>query len=195
MDLTRSRILIVDNHDSFVYNLKHLIERACDTVCDIDIVLNDEIDFNRLSNYGHVVISPGPGIPSEAGSILPLIKEFAPKMPILGICLGHQAIAEAFGGRIHAMDSPLHGVKSQVDIVDSSQLFSGLGKEIWCGRYHSWAVDGSTLPKELKITAVDSEGCIMAMSHRRYNVHGLQFHPESFLTDCGEQIVRNFLKS
>ncbi len=193
MDSTKRNILLVDNHDSFVYNLKHLIDRACDGCADIDIMLNDEIDFAKVPQYNSIIISPGPGIPLEAGDIVPLIKEFAPYKPILGICLGHQAIAEAFGGKIYAEEFPLHGVQSNVRILDDRYLFKGVGQTVKCGRYHSWAVDKITLPSQLKITAVDDDGCIMALTHCNYNVHGLQFHPESFLTDCGEQIIRNFL--
>ena len=194
MNLTRKRILLIDNHDSFVYNLKHLINRACGGCTDIDIMLNDEIAFTKVPQYDSIIISPGPGVPLEAGDIIPLIKEFAPFVPILGICLGHQAIAEAFGGRIYAMEAPLHGVQSNVEILDDKRIFKGLGQVIKCGRYHSWAVGKGTLPAQLRITAVDKEGCIMALSHCSYNVHGLQFHPESFLTDCGEQMIRNFLR-
>lgn len=194
MNLARKRILLIDNHDSFVYNLKHLINRACGGCTDIDIMLNDKIAFTKVPQYDSIIISPGPGVPLEAGDIIPLIKEFAPFVPILGICLGHQAIAEAFGGRIYAMETPLHGVQSNIDILDDKHIFKGLGQVIKCGRYHSWAVDKTTLPAQLRITAVDKEGCIMALSHCCYNVRGLQFHPESFLTDNGEQMIINFLR-
>ncbi len=189
----RKKIMLVDNHDSFVYNLKHLINRACNGYADVDIVLNDEISFININQYDSVIISPGPGVPLEAGDIIPLIKKVSPYKPILGICLGHQAIAEAFGGEIYAMEYPLHGVQSNIRILDNTHIFKGLEQIIKCGRYHSWVVDKATLPAQLRVTAVDETGCIMALSHCRYNLHGLQFHPESFLTDCGEQIVRNFL--
>ena len=194
MNLTRKRILLIDNHDSFVYNLFHLVDSACCGSADINVVLNDKIDFTKVRQYDSIIISPGPGVPLEAGDIISLIKEFAPNKSILGICLGHQAIAEAFGGRIYAMEAPLHGVQSNVNILDDKRIFKGLGQVIKCGRYHSWAVDKETLPAQLRITAVDKQGCIMALSHCSYDVHGLQFHPESFLTGYGECMIKNFFK-
>jgi anthranilate synthase component 2 len=187
------KILLIDNYDSFSYNLLHLIKKACDITDQVDIVFNDHIDSPGARNYDYIIISPGPGIPSAAGNVLKIIRELAPYKPILGICLGHQAIAETFGATIYCCDKPLHGVRSKIEIRDTSQLFRGLGKCIQAGRYHSWLVDKNTVPDCLKVTAVDCNGEVMALSHTLYDIHGLQFHPESFMTDGGVQIMKNFL--
>jgi glutamine amidotransferase of anthranilate synthase or aminodeoxychorismate synthase len=187
------KILLINNYDSFVYNLLHLIKEACDTTPEIDIITNDCINFSHITDYESIIISPGPGIPSEAGDIIQLIKNWGPTIPILGVCLGHQAIAEAFNGKIYRFSTPMHGVQSQIKILDKSGIFKGLNTSIKCGRYHSWLVDEGSLPESLKITAIDNDGRIMALSHCRYNIHGVQFHPESFLTENGIQIIRNFL--
>ena len=188
------KILLIDNYDSFTYNLLHLIKKACGSGCHIDIVLNDKITADQAGLYDYIIISPGPGIPSEAGNIMDIIGCLYMSRPILGICLGHQAIAEAFGARLECCSKPFHGVKSQIDILDHSALFKGFGNKLNVGRYHSWCVDGKSMPECLKVTAVSNDGAIMAISHKLYKVHGVQFHPESFITGSGVEIIRNFLK-
>ena len=187
------KILLIDNYDSFSYNLLHLIKKVCDVTDQVDIVLNDRIDSPKARSYDSIIISPGPGIPSAAGNVLQIIRELAPCKPILGICLGHQAIAEAFGATICCCEKPLHGVRSKIEIRDTSRLFKELGTYIQAGRYHSWLVDKNTVPDCLKVTAVDCKGEVMALSHTLYDIHGLQFHPESFMTEQGARIMKNFL--
>lgn len=187
------KILIFDNYDSFTYNLVHLVKELGYT--DVDVYRNDKISLDDIAKYDKIILSPGPGIPSEAGLLLPLIKEYAGKKPILGVCLGHQAIGEAFGANLTNLEDVYHGVATQVSIVKSDYLFDGLGNEIEVGRYHSWIVDSNGLPDCLEVTAIDSKGQIMALRHKEYDVHGVQFHPESVLTPAGETIVKNFLKA
>ena len=188
------RVLLIDNYDSFTFNLLHLIRGVCDNADCIDIIPNNKIDVSGAMNYDSVVVSPGPGIPQEAGNILSVIKGISPVKPILGICLGHQAIAEAFGAAIYCSNSPLHGVQTGINIIDKSSVFEGLDDYILAGRYHSWLVNRESVPGSLRVTAVDNGGNVMAISHIRYRVHGIQFHPESFLTEQGSVIMRNFLK-
>jgi anthranilate synthase component 2 len=187
------RILLIDNYDSFTYNLLHLIKKKCDGTDEVNVVFNDQIDSSEARNYDFIIISPGPGVPSEAGNLLNIITELSPYKSILGICLGHQAIAETFGARIYCCDKPLHGAQTNIEIIDNSLLFRGLDKCIQVGRYHSWLVDKNSIPDSLKVTAMDNNGEIMAISHTRYDVHGIQFHPESFMTDKGDQMIQNFL--
>ncbi len=187
------RVLLIDNYDSFTFNLLHLIRDVCGISDKVDVVFNDEIDLFRSSKYDSIVISPGPGIPSEAGNIMSIIKELSPFKSILGICLGHQAIAEVFGASIYCCDRPVHGVQTSIDIHDNSTILRGLGNEILAGRYHSWLVCKESIPDDLKVIATDNVGNVMAISHNRYNVHGVQFHPESFMTEQGGLIMKNFL--
>lgn len=187
------KILIFDNYDSFTYNLVHLVKELGYT--DVDVYRNDKISLDEITKYDKIILSPGPGIPSEAGLLLPLIKEYAAKKPILGVCLGHQAISEAFGANLTNLEDVYHGVATQVSIVKPDYLFDGLESEIEVGRYHSWIVDSNKLPDCLEVTAIDSKGQIMALRHKEYDVHGVQFHPESVLTPTGETIVRNFLNN
>lgn len=188
------RILLIDNYDSFTFNLLHLIKKVCDVADTIEVIPNDRIDVRRAAAYDSIVISPGPGVPGEAGNILHLIKELSPSKPILGICLGHQAIAEVFGAAICCMKFPLHGIQTKIRITDHSGIFRNLGPELpAAGHYHSWMVSDRMFPGVLRITATDEEGNIMALSHKKYNVHGVQFHPESYMTKGGDVIVRNFL--
>lgn len=186
------RILIVDNYDSFTYNLAHLIEKVIHQ--KVDVVLNDKLDFSQIECYDGIVLSPGPGIPEEAGLLLPFIKSFAPQKKILGVCLGHQAIAESFGAKLKNLDSVYHGVQTEIHILDNSGLFKGLSKVEHVGRYHSWVVDPDSLSDQLKVTATDSDGNIMAFKHIKYQVEGIQFHPESIMTASGEKIMSNWLR-
>ena len=194
------KILVFDNYDSFTYNLVHLVEKI--TGEKTDVFRNDQIALEDIQAYDKIILSPGPGIPSEAGLLLPLIKEFSATKSILGVCLGHQAIGEAFGANLVNLSSVYHGVASPVKIMPqnprnsqvNADLFEGLADGFMAGRYHSWVVDPNGFPKVLEITAMDENGHIMALRHRKYDVLGVQFHPESVLTPSGETIMRNWLK-
>lgn len=186
------KILLINNYDSFVYNLYHLIKGVASDSC-IDVKFNDEVDVKQASCYDRIIISPGPGIPSEAGNLLQIISSLYSKIPMLGVCLGHQAIGEVFGAQIYCMEKPLHGVKSTINIIDNSILFQDFPPQISVGRYHSWLISNTNFPSRLKITAIDQDGNIMAFSHRQYDVHGVQFHPESIMTPLGHNILANFL--
>ncbi|MGL5894598.1 MAG: anthranilate synthase component II [Bacteroidales bacterium] len=184
-------ILLLNNYDSFVYNLRHLLMEIENL--EVDVVLNDQITIEQVDIYDAIVLSPGPGIPSEAGVMIDIIKKYAGKKPIFGVCLGHQAIAEAFGGKIKNLNKPYHGVSSIVDIIDNNDIYNNMGKTIEIGRYHSWVVSEQELPNTLKITSRSHDGEIMSISHHSYNVHGVQFHPESILTPQGVTILRNWI--
>jgi anthranilate synthase component 2 len=187
------KILVFDNYDSFTYNLVHLVEKILHL--KVDVYRNDEIPLEKVKEYDKIILSPGPGIPSEAGLLLPLIKEYAPSKSILGVCLGHQAIGEAFGGTLINLDTVFHGIATPIKIVNKkSTILQGLGEQVEVGRYHSWIIDRENFPEELEITAVDENDYIMALQHKKYDVQGVQFHPESVLTPCGERIMRNWLK-
>ncbi|UAY50792.1 anthranilate synthase component II [Ferruginibacter albus] len=187
------KILVFDNYDSFTYNLVHLVEKILHQ--KVDVYRNDEIALEKVKDYDKIILSPGPGVPQEAGLLLPLIKEYAPSKSILGVCLGHQAIGEAFGGKLTNLSTVYHGVATSCKLLDkNAPLFKGMPSEIEIGRYHSWVVDKKDFPAELEITAEDENGFIMALQHKKYDVQGVQFHPESVLTPDGETILRNWLK-
>ncbi|HEV7620133.1 MAG TPA: aminodeoxychorismate/anthranilate synthase component II [Flavisolibacter sp.] len=190
------KILVFDNYDSFTYNLVHLVEKI--TNVQADVFRNDQIPLEKVKDYDKIILSPGPGIPTEAGLLLPLIKEYAASKSILGVCLGHQAIGEAFGGSLINLSTVYHGVALPVQIKSGlktkSQLFKGLPDKFNVGRYHSWIVSDKDFPAELEVTATDENGYIMALQHCRFDVQGVQFHPESILTPDGETIIRNWLK-
>jgi anthranilate synthase component II len=191
------KILIFDNYDSFTYNLVHLVEKI--THEKVDVFRNDKISLEDVKQYDKIILSPGPGLPSEAGLLLPLIKEYASTKPILGVCLGHQAIGEAFGGRLTNLSTVFHGVATPIKKVNlqqstvNSNLFAGLPETFEAGRYHSWIISKENFPDELEITAEDENGFIMALQHKTFDVQGVQFHPESVLTPDGEKIMRNWL--
>jgi len=190
------KILVFDNYDSFTYNLVHLVEKI--THEKVEVHRNDQIPLEKIKEYDKIILSPGPGIPEEAGLLLPLIKEYASSKSILGVCLGHQAIGEAFGGSLINLSTVYHGVSTPVKIVKHEakhDLFEGLPDEFEVGRYHSWIINEKNFPKDLDITARDENGYIMALQHKTYDVQGVQFHPESVLTPDGETILRNWLKS
>ncbi|WP_447642231.1 MULTISPECIES: anthranilate synthase component II [Chitinophagaceae] len=188
-----SKILVFDNYDSFTYNLVQLVERIIGK--RIDVFRNDKIALEDVDNYDKVLLSPGPGVPEDAGLLLPLIKRYAPTKSILGVCLGEQAIGEAFGAKLTNLSEVFHGVATPVKTTNvESPLFSGLPERFEVGRYHSWVVDKDGFPDCLDITAVDDEGFIMGLQHKQYDVQGVQFHPESILTPEGEKILRNWLK-
>jgi len=185
------KILVFDNYDSFTYNLVHLVEKIIHE--KVEVHRNDQIPLEKVKDYDKIILSPGPGIPEEAGLLLPLIKEYAATKSILGVCLGHQAIGEAFGGKLVNLSSVYHGVSTPVKIVKSQSLFDGLPNEFEVGRYHSWVISEEGFPDELEITARDANNYIMALQHKKYDVQGVQFHPESVLTPKGEDILRNWL--
>ena len=185
------KTVIIDNYDSFTYNLAHLVKELG---AEVDVLRNDKFELEELEKYDKIILSPGPGIPEEAGLLLEVIRTYAGRKPILGVCLGEQAIGQAFGGKLTNLSEVFHGIQTNVKIKNKDYVFSGLPTEIPVGRYHSWVVDTDGFPEELVITAISSEGQIMALKHREYDVHGIQFHPESVLTPDGKQIVGNWLK-
>lgn len=186
------KILVFDNYDSFTYNLVHLVKSLTDA--EVEVYRNDEIPLERVADYDRIILSPGPGVPSEAGLLLPLIRQYAATKPILGVCLGHQAIGEAFGGSLVNLSTVYHGVAHDcITAPTDSRLFEGLPSRFPVGRYHSWVVEKESLPDELEITAVDENGYIMALQHKTLDVQGVQFHPESVLTPDGAIIMRNWL--
>lgn len=191
------RILVFDNYDSFTYNLVHLVEKIIHT--KVEVHRNDQLPLEKVKEYDKIILSPGPGIPEEAGLLLPLIKEYASSKSILGVCLGHQAIGEAFGGELTNLETVYHGVATEIetesrDSAPKSFLFAGLPSHFEVGRYHSWIVSGEHFPEELEVTARDKNGFIMALQHKQFDVQGVQFHPESVLTPLGEKILQNWLK-
>ena len=185
------KTVIIDNYDSFTYNLAHLVKELG---TEVDVLRNDKFELEELEKYDKIILSPGPGIPEEAGLLLEVIRTYAGRKPILGVCLGEQAIGQAFGGKLTNLSEVFHGIQTNVKIKNKDYIFSGLPTEIPVGRYHSWVVDTEEFPEELVITAISSEGQIMALKHREYDVHGIQFHPESVLTPDGKRIVGNWLK-
>ncbi len=192
------RILVFDNYDSFTYNLVHLVEKIIHE--KVDVYRNDQIPLEHVKAYDKIILSPGPGIPEEAGLLLPLIKEYAATKSILGVCLGHQAIGEAFGGTLTNLSTVFHGVATPIQIKKSTNkkpngVLNDLPETIEVGRYHSWVVNKEGFPAELEITAEDETGMIMALQHKTYDVQGVQFHPESVLTPMGEVILKNWLKA
>jgi anthranilate synthase component 2 len=185
------KILVFDNYDSFTYNLVHIIVKEPNV--KVDVYRNDEISLEQVATYDKIILSPGPGIPQEAGLLLPLIKAYASTKPILGVCLGHQAIGEAFGGELINLEQVYHGVATNCNIIKEDYLFKNIDKQIMVGRYHSWVVNQHNLPKHIIVTATDDDGYIMALQHETYDVRGVQFHPESVLTPKGEKIILNWL--
>ena len=191
------KILVFDNYDSFTYNLVHLVEKI--THVKVDVFRNDQIPLEKIKNYDKIILSPGPGIPDEAGLLLPLIKEYAATKSILGVCLGHQAIGQAFGGTLINLSTVYHGVATPIKKQETRNkkqngVLNELPNVIEVGRYHSWVVSREGFPAELEITAEDETGMIMAFQHKTFDMQGVQFHPESVLTPLGEFIMRNWLK-
>lgn len=183
-------VLVIDNYDSFVYNLVHYLEELD---CEVTVRRNNEISLEEIKNYDKILLSPGPGIPEEAGLLKAIVKEYAPTKSMLGVCLGQQAIGEVFGGKLTNLDSVFHGVANKVTTcVDDENLFKGLEKEFEVGRYHSWVVE-KNLPACLEATSFDENGQVMSLRHREYDVRGVQFHPESVLTPDGKKMIRNWV--
>lgn len=185
------KILVFDNYDSFTYNLVHAVKKL--GFNNVEVHRNDKISLEAIAGYDKIILSPGPGLPSESGILLDLIRKYAPTKSILGVCLGEQAIAEAFGGSLFNLSEVHHGISSTISILEDDILFRHLPRNLEVGRYHSWAVEKKTLPDCLTVTAVDEEGMIMALAHKTYDVRGVQFHPESVLTPEGEQMLKNWL--
>ena len=184
------KIAIIDNYDSFTYNLSHLVKELG---AEVTVLRNDQFQLTDLEPFSKIILSPGPGIPSEAGLLLDVIRTYAGKKPMLGVCLGHQAIGEAFGATLENLSEVFHGVATPCHIIADDQLFGGIKSDITVGRYHSWVVSQKELPECLEVTAISDEGQIMALRHRQFNIHGIQFHPESVLTPEGKKIILNFL--
>ena len=184
------KIVIIDNYDSFTYNLSHLVKELG---AEVTVVRNDQFALPELEAYDKIILSPGPGIPSEAGLLLNVIRTYAGSKPILGVCLGHQAIGECFGAQLTNLSEVFHGVATEGTQFGNDPIFAGLPQRITMGRYHSWVVSKDGLPSCLEITAESDEGQIMALRHREYDIHGIQFHPESVLTPEGRKIISNFI--
>ncbi len=185
-------ILLIDNYDSFTYNLVHAFEEVCNH--QLTVVKNDEISILAITEYDAIVISPGPGVPAEAGIIKETIATYGGQKPILGVCLGMQAIAEVYGGKLKQLSSVFHGVESEITLSSDNPcpLFKGLDQRFKVGRYHSWAVDEDFFPEGLRITSRDQSGEIMSLNHSKHQIYGVQYHPESILTQVGNRILQNF---
>lgn len=184
------RIAVIDNYDSFTYNLVHLLKSLG---VEVDVFRNDCFRLLRLESYDKLLLSPGPGIPAEAGLLLDVIRAYASRKPILGVCLGHQAIAEVFGGHLVCLRQVYHGVATPCEQVGDDRLFAHMPRRFEVGRYHSWAVSREGFPDCLRVTAVSDDGIVMALRHRQYDVCGIQFHPESVLTPLGKTIISNWV--
>ena len=186
------KVAMIDNYDSFTYNLVHLVKELG---AEVTVFRNDQFCLPELEAFDKIMLSPGPGIPSESGLLLDVIRTYAGRKPILGICLGEQAIGEVFGGTLVNLSEVFHGVQTPVHIAREDYLFQGLPEDILVGRYHSWVVETETLPAELEILAVSDEVLVMALRHREYDIRGIQFHPESVLTPEGKTIIQNWLNN
>jgi len=187
------KILVIDNYDSFTYNLVHYLQ---DLKCEVTVYRNDEFDIDEVKKFDKILLSPGPGVPDEAGLLKEVIKTYSPSKSILGVCLGQQAIGEVFGGSLTNLDKVYHGVATNVTIlVDDETLFNGLEKQIEVGRYHSWVINPQDFPESLEITSVDENGQIMSVRHRTLDVKGVQFHPESVLTPHGKKMLENWVSN
>lgn len=187
------KLLVIDNYDSFTYNLVHMIEQLGDV--ELTVRRNDKIELSEVDSFDQIILSPGPGLPSEAGRMPEIVKTYAPTKKILGVCLGHQCIGEVFGGTLHNLSLPVHGKATPMTVTDPADpVFHGLPESVLIGRYHSWVVNQKDLPEVLKVTAVDESGNIMAFRHLHYRVCGVQFHPESVLTPDGRQMLQNWLE-
>lgn len=185
------KTVIIDNYDSFTYNLSHLLKELG---AEVTVVRNDKFKMEDLESFDKIILSPGPGIPSEAGQLLDVIRTYAGKKPILGVCLGHQAIGEVFGARLENLKDVYHGVQTEGTQLGNDYIFRGLPERVMMGRYHSWVVARDSMSDVLEVTAMSDDGEIMALRHRQYDIHGIQFHPESVLTPEGHTIINNFLK-
>ncbi len=187
------KILVLDNYDSFTYNLVNYIEKVSDE--KVDVFRNDAITLKEVAAYDKILLSPGPGLPSESGILIDLIKEYASSKDILGVCLGLQAIGEVYGGKLINLESVYHGVATEMKIVKEDVMFKGIPKKFNAGRYHSWVLDENNFPNDLEVTVQDENGRVMALRHKKFKLRGVQFHPESILTENGELMIRNWIES
>lgn len=185
------KTVIIDNYDSFTYNLAHLVKELC---AEVSVVRNDQFRLSELKPFDKIILSPGPGIPTEAGLLMDVIDAYASVKPILGVCLGHQAIGEYFGGKLTNLSQVFHGIASIISITAPDYIYKELPAQVQVGRYHSWVVDNEGLPDCLEVTSVSEEGQIMSLRHKQYDVRGIQYHPESVLTPEGRKIIANWLK-
>lgn len=187
------KVLVIDNYDSFTYNLVHYLEELD---CEVTVYRNDEFEMDTLNKFDKIVLSPGPGVPDEAGLLKEVIKTYAPTKSILGVCLGQQAIGEVFGGTLLNLDKVYHGVATQISIIKNDDaLFRGLNNQLEVGRYHSWVVNPNDFPEVLEITSIDETGQVMSLKHKQFDVRGVQFHPESVLTPTGKTMLKNWIES
>jgi anthranilate synthase component 2 len=188
------KITVIDNYDSFTYNLVHAVKKISGLA--VDVFRNDELDLGDLEKYDKIILSPGPGVPEEAGLLLDIIREYASQKSMLGVCLGHQAIGQVFGAKLTNMPHVLHGIASMITQTKPDQvLFENVPRLFEAGRYHSWIIDQEGFPESLEVTSLDENGLIMSLKHQQYDVRGVQFHPESVLTPYGEKIISNWLKN
>lgn len=185
------KILIIDNYDSFTYNLLHLVNE--NVTGEVTVIRNDELSIEDVESFDNIILSPGPGLPSESGLLLPIIEKYKDSKPMLGVCLGMQAIGEVFGAKLINIDKPLHGIATPIT-HDGSRLFEGIPQTFEVGRYHSWIIDADTLSKDLKISAYDTNNQPMALEHKTLPIFAVQFHPESILTEYGKELILNFFK-
>jgi anthranilate synthase component 2 len=193
MQQQNMKILVLDNYDSFTYNLVHIIRELGYAM---DIYRNDQITVEAVDQYDKILLSPGPGIPDEAGIMKQIIRQYASNKSILGVCLGHQGIAECFGAKLFNLPHVLHGVTSTLQVTDEEEkLFAGLPKQFTVTHYHSWVVEATTLPKEIKITSTNAQGLVLSLAHTQFDVRGVQFHPESIMTEHGKQLIKNWLST
>ncbi len=189
----KKKVLVIDNYDSFVYNLVHYLE---DLDCEVAVIRNDKLKLEEVAAFDKILLSPGPGIPDEAGLLKAIIKEYAPTKSIFGVCLGQQAIGEVFGGKLTNLDQVFHGVATSAkQTVKDENIFKDVAEEFEIGRYHSWVVSPDGFPEDLEITSLDINGQIMSLRHKKYDVRGVQFHPESVLTPEGKKIIANWVNS
>jgi anthranilate synthase component II len=187
------RILILDNYDSFTYNLAHLVEKVSDIKPEVH--LNDQIEIQEVNTFDKIILSPGPGLPKNSGILCDVIQKYAEKKNILGVCLGHQAIVEVFGGKLKNLNQVYHGIATPITVTDSSNpLFHEIPSQFNVGRYHSWVADETNFPEKLQICAVDGNNSVMALRHKEFSLFGVQFHPESILSEFGETLLRNWIK-
>lgn len=185
------KLLILDNYDSFTYNLVHLVEKCSDI--ELEVHRNDKISIEQVAQFDKILLSPGPGLPKDAGILKRVISTYGSSKSILGVCLGQQAIAEVYGAKLRNLEQVYHGVASPIQVINSDSLFANCPASFEVGRYHSWVVDPETIPNELEVTAIDDQQNIMALRHKTYDVKAVQFHPESILSEYGEMIIRNWL--
>lgn len=187
------KLLVLDNYDSFTYNLVHLIEKVSEV--QFDVIRNNKISIEDVKTYDKILLSPGPGLPKDAGIMPELIKTYGASKSILGVCLGLQAIGEAYVGTLKNLDTVFHGIATPINIISEDVIFNNCPKSFTVGRYHSWVINNNQLPADLQITAIDEQGNIMALKHKTHDVRGVQFHPESILSEYGETMIQNWLKA